>query len=841
MTVLQAAAELHARAVEQFMAGRPSSALVSLRRALSLVGRSGETDVESATLTTRIWISIALMDSEVRGADAGLAALEQAAELAQRLDCPALDVLVHSQRGVIEMRRRHLTEALREFDLAHALIDYAQPHDQCVILLNRGTAHLYRGSLSAAWANLSGAARIARRLGDPVREFKARHNVAYAEFLAGNLPRALSLMDEALGINAPISRGIALLDRARVLVESGLTSAATHALLQAADVFRVERRGQDLGETYLELARCALLANDVEACRSYASKARDRFRARQSDDWRRSAELVLLQGDLAAGRPSLRVAAPAARLRAELSAVGLRIPSMTAALIAAEAQLSAGQTGAAAGTLASAGPPRARDPITLRLHYAHVRASVELAQGRRAAAVRRARAGLDELARYQASFGSIDLSSAAAVHGRRLTDLDLGVALDGNRVADVFAAAEHARAVAHRLPAVRPPADPRAAELLAELRQTVESLRAFDGEPVATRPLVRRRAELEREIGQLSWSRAGSGQTVRAASLEEVRAGVRRSDTVMLMLVQSATQLHALVIDGARLELHALGASGPVVESVRRVRADLDVLAQPRLPAPLRKAVHRSFVRSVAALDEALVRPLAVDGRALVIVSTGVLGQLPWGLLPSLVAAPVVVTSSATAWLAAHSRSRGRRHSVVALAGPDVERGEHEVKGVAQAWDAQTFVGEAADRGALIAAMSRAGVVHVAAHGVHQTENPLFSSLRLAGGDLFAHELDTTKRTADHVILSACELGLATVRPGDEALGLTSVLLHLGTRSVIAGVGRVGDEVAAETMTSYHRALAGGADSASALASALSCNEPDHPAPFACFGAAWRP
>ena len=840
MTVQPKAAELHARAVEQYMAGRPSSALASLRQALALVSGSSTTDAERSTLTARIWISIALMEAEVRGAEAGLVALDHAAGLARTLDRPDLDVLLHGQRGQIEMRRLHLTQALHELDRAHALIDFAQPRDQCVILLNRGTAYLYQGSLHAARADLSGAARVARQLGDPVREFKARHNLAYAEFLAGNVPRALLLMDEALAINAPISRGIALLDRARVLVESGLTSEATRALLHAADAFRAERRGQDLGEAYLELARCALLADDVEACRAYAGKARDRFRRRRSDDWRRSAELVLLQGDLAAGRSGRRLGPPAARLRAELAAVGLRIPTVTAALIAAEAQLSAGHADAARDTLGSVGPPRASDPITLRLHYAHVRASVDLARGRRASAVRRARSGLDELAEYQASFGSIDLSTAAAVHGRRLTDLDLGVALAGDSVASVFAAAEHGRAVAHRLPAVRPPQDPRAAELLGQLRQTVEALRAVASDPVATRPLARRRAELERSIGQLSWSRAGSGRTVTAASLADVRAGLDRSDIAMLMLVQSGAALHALVIDAARLEHHVLGAAAPVIELVRRVRADLDVLAQPRLPPSLRATVHRSFVRSLTALDEALIRPLAVDGRSLVVVSTGVLGQLPWGLLPSLVAVPIVVTSSATAWLAARGRSRTRRHSVVAIAGPHLERAEHEVTGVAHAWKAEAIVGERADRRALIGAMSRAGVLHVAAHGVHQTENPMFSSLRLAGGDLFAHELDLTKRTAEHVVLSACELGLATLRPGDEALGLTSVLLHLGTRCVVAGVARVADDVAAQTMTSYHHALARGADSASALATALAGNEPDRPAPFVCFGAAWR-
>jgi CHAT domain-containing protein len=136
---------------------------------------------------------------------------------------------------------------------------------------------------------------------------------------------------------------------------------------------------------------------------------------------------------------------------------------------------------------------------------------------------------------------------------------------------------------------------------------------------------------------------------------------------------------------------------------------------------------------------------------------------------------------------------------------------------------------------AFTAAMARSSVVHVAAHGVHQTESPLFSSLRLADGPLFAHELDQTARTPEHVVLSACELGLATVRPGDEALGLTSVLLHLGTRSVVAGVARVGDELAEQTMVDYHRRLAAGADSAAALAGAT-----EHATvPFVCFGSAW--
>jgi CHAT domain-containing protein len=147
--------------------------------------------------------------------------------------------------------------------------------------------------------------------------------------------------------------------------------------------------------------------------------------------------------------------------------------------------------------------------------------------------------------------------------------------------------------------------------------------------------------------------------------------------------------------------------------------------------------------------------------------------------------------------------------------------------------------GAAADRGAFLAAMESARLLHVAAHGTHQPENPLFSCLRLADGAVFAHELDQTAAAPEHVILSACEVGIATVRPGDEPLGLASVFLQLGTRSVIAGVARVADDVAEQTMAVYHERLVSGSDSAEALAAALIEVDADVVPPFVAFGAAW--
>jgi tetratricopeptide (TPR) repeat protein len=828
--------ELHTTGLAAHARGRPRQALRTLRRAAAL-GEKLPSSSDLSRVMAAIAISVAATVAEIDGLDRGGAALLVARELAEQIDDPALLVKVHSQAAFIAARSGRFDVALGELDAAEQLITHAEPHEQFAILLNGGNLHMLQGDLAAARRRFDRAVVRARAQDRPVELFKALHNLGYAEFLAGRLPQAIAAMDAAGGLTVDISRSIWLLDRARVLGEAGLISAADASLADAARISRQDRSAQDLGEIELERARCALIAGEVQVARRFAMNARDRFRRRGSDRWRRSAELLLLQADLAAGRPGRRLTGPAHRLRAELDRDGARLPARTATLIAAEAHLSAGEVDAAASALAGLGRSRPGDPITTRLHTDYVRARFDLATGDRAAARRRARHGLADLAGYQARFGSIDLATAAAVHGRRLADLDLGLALASGRPERVLDAAERARAVATRLPPVRPPEDPQTAALLAELRQTVETLRALgtDGpDQPAVERLTATRSELEARIAARGWTRPGGGVVREVAGVEAARAAL--ADATLVSFSRVGRALHAVVVSASGLRLVPVGDAGEIDEQVRRVRADLDVIALPLLPTPLRDAVQASLTRSLTLLDRALLAPLTVSGR-LVVVSTGVLGQLPWGLLPGLRGVPVVVTPSVTAWLRAASAATPRSRRVVAIAGPGVGRGADEAAGVARTWAQRRprrLTGDQATAAAVTDALGGARLAHVAAHGVHQTENPLFSSVRLADGPLFAHELDQSARMPDHVVLSACELGLATVRPGDEALGLTSVLLHLGTRCVVAGVARVGDESAASTMAGYHDRLRAGHDSALALAETLA--ELPRPQPFVCFG-----
>jgi CHAT domain-containing protein len=106
--------------------------------------------------------------------------------------------------------------------------------------------------------------------------------------------------------------------------------------------------------------------------------------------------------------------------------------------------------------------------------------------------------------------------------------------------------------------------------------------------------------------------------------------------------------------------------------------------------------------------------------------------------------------------------------------------------------------------------------------------------LDLADGPLMAYDVQQLGAAPAHVVLSSCDVGRTVVRTGDETLGFTAALLYSGTRTVVSAVGRVPDDSVADVMVAYHRALAGGAPPARALAD---CTAGGPLMPFVCFGA----
>ena len=130
---------------------------------------------------------------------------------------------------------------------------------------------------------------------------------------------------------------------------------------------------------------------------------------------------------------------------------------------------------------------------------------------------------------------------------------------------------------------------------------------------------------------------------------------------------------------------------------------------------------------------------------------------------------------------------------------------------------------------------STVDVLHIAAHGRHSADNPMFSGLELADGTLFGYDIDLIPKVPDTVVLSACELGRSSVRWGEEAIGMTRAWLHAGTRCVIASPVVVADDVACDLLAAMHEGLAAGMVPAESLARAA--EETGIVAPFQAHGA----
>ncbi|MGQ3011147.1 CHAT domain-containing protein, partial [Microbacterium aurantiacum] len=151
--------------------------------------------------------------------------------------------------------------------------------------------------------------------------------------------------------------------------------------------------------------------------------------------------------------------------------------------------------------------------------------------------------------------------------------------------------------------------------------------------------------------------------------------------------------------------------------------------------------------------------------------------------------------------------------------GPRTRRGAEEVAVGAAAWG-NARVEAAASVGDAIELAGDVDALHIAAHGRHAADNPLFSGLELGDGTLFGYDVDLMPHVPSLVVLSACEGGRSAVRWGEEAIGMSRVWLHAGARSVIAAPVIVADDDACELLGAVHVALAERQAPAEALAAA---------------------
>lgn len=709
-------------------------------------------------------------------------------------------------------------------------------------LFSRGAARTRVGDTRGAREDLTHAIALAEQHGAMSQAADSRRQLGTLELRTGDVPAALRLYAaserfyRAQGVPIPWFLRV---NQAEALLTAGLADEAGAYFDDALPAVR-EQRGFTPELSALELMRAAaaLLNDEFELARQMAASARKGMVRWGCQTCAADAAIVGLRVDL---RDALRAGDTSPALTARALRIAKAMPARLAdraalaRMLAARMEIRRGNLRRAAELIRRIPRPGAVTPIGYRMLRRLSRAELAAGQGDRAKAFTEIRAGLGELDRVRDRMGGLELVSGTAVHGRELAGLAIRLVLDGGTARRVFDWLERTRAQTHRYEPIAGVDDPALAERIAEVRGLDQAIHQAQHLGHPTSALRAKYKDRLHEFHRLGWDTGRWGRPRPVSNAAEVAEAL--GERALVSFAVSDDEVVAVVVVDDAVRLARLGSAAAAAEHARRLNVDLNALAPDHLPPMLVEAVMGSARRQAELLDAQLLRPLTMLGdRQLVIVPTGALYGVPWGVLPSLRSTPTVVAPSATAWLAAERTRMPRARKIVLARGPDLPAARGEIdKLAAHHRNARLLSGDGATVKSVLRALDGAKLAHLAAHGAHEPENALFSRLELADGALYAHEIAGLEQPPRQVVLAACELALNRIRPGDEALGFASALLAGGSRTVVAPLSRVGDQAAAAAMDDYHRGLAHSTSPASALADAIGVDP--FRRPFVCLGA----
>ncbi len=142
-----------------------------------------------------------------------------------------------------------------------------------------------------------------------------------------------------------------------------------------------------------------------------------------------------------------------------------------------------------------------------------------------------------------------------------------------------------------------------------------------------------------------------------------------------------------------------------------------------------------------------------------------------------------------------------------------------EVVALRRCWPgAAVCTGEEATRAAFVGRAGAADLLYLACHGEFRADSPLYSALHLQDGTLTAFDAERLALSAQLVVLSGCETGLADAARDDESLGLARAFLIAGAVSVLGGLWAIDDAATGRWMAEFQRLLAAGSTPTRALA-----------------------
>lgn len=694
-----------------------------------------------------------------------------------------------------------------------------------------GRLHTSLGRLAEAEEYLTEALSLALDRGEYASAHGIQHNLGMLASYRGDIPTALDWLEksdllymEVSGADAP--QHVA---RCEVLIGAGRFEEALDLATQIARSNR--RRGDKEHEAnaLLVAAQAALLVGDHSRAMSLGTRAAALYGDTSESPRAIEAMRVVAESRFNAEGASESLLEEAIELVRVLESEGQLVAASQASFLTGRIALALGDRQRVEQYL---GPVSEVDsgPVELRLQARLARALIRVAERDVRGAAAAARSGLRLIDEYQGVVGATDLRMGLERHGAELGAIGLGLAVEARRPRRILDWMEHtrARALLHR-PVTPEGDDDEVREWLGRLRQVAAELRGPDKRGHSG--LEREKRLLQERIraaDRLKRARSGSGRRI---DVGMVIAEI--GDRSLLELGVHHGRLIGVLVARGRARRVELGEADPVLRELEHLRFGMRRAAR-RGRSPDTSSLHD--------LDRMLLGDVALKEGEIIVVPPPALMATPWSALPRLRGRTLSVVPSAEMWLRAQ-RAEPTGDGVAVVGGPDLATAESEVRAIARLYEKARLFPPGSTVQEVRDAIGGASLAHIACHASFQVENPMFSSLRLGDGDLNVYDIERMDAPPAVVVLSACDSGYTETRAGDELAGLTSALLSMGTRSIVASVGLVPDTPAtSELMVEFHQRLREGLEPAAALAQAQEAKFEDPvgfvaAASFICVGA----
>ena len=727
------------------------------------------------------------------------------------------------QRAALCRDAGRVDEALQLFERAiPRLRRQSSSFALALTLANCGGIRIGLGEARAAIPDLEEAICLFREVDQEFAALQATHDLGCAYAVSGDLATALRLFDEvsARFIELGSDASVPLLSRAEALLVVGLSADALALSQNAARRLTAEGNHFAASQALVAVAEAARLEGDYASAVKAATRAHEWFATSEQMGWSRAAELEAMRSRQAGGSFDEFSFGRLEELADELCTAGDVRNEVQARSLAAHAACELGLLDRAEvhARLATAAARRSNLWQT-RLSSDCAVTKVRLARGDLVAARRELKRALDLLATTRALNGTTDAGAAVVAQARTLTNLAGEMAAFESRPMRALEWMERTRIAASLTRRSFATGDTAAEADFIRLRTAANNLRRAElaGEP--TGELRRALATIENAV-RTEWLKQATPGEHRAASFKLGALGEVIGGDQVVSIAACGRQLIAVLADRRRTSSHRLGDMDAVLVSAEKASRALRGMCATAVAPSVLGTRRRAFDVAMVALDSVLLAPLRLEAEHIVLVVPPDLHGLPWAALTSLQGRSFTLVPSVNWWIEAKSSAASAIKSALVVAGPRLADAESEARSVGACHRRATVLtGHDATVANVRGALADHDLAHFVAHGTFRRDNPLWSTIELADGQLTVYELERLGQVPSTVVLATCESGVGGALGGTQLHGLASTLLTMGTRTIVAAVGALPNTAETrDAMVDLHRDLATGVSASASLA-----------------------